>query len=102
MATPEEICALEESNTDLSKDEIKTMMLELKRATMENEEFKKRNEEFKKRQKPITFSVSEKGGVSIHGIGKFPFTLYRAQWERILENSNELKAFIKDNLQKLN
>lgn len=45
----------------------------------------------------ITFKVSEKGAVSVYGLGRFPVTLYKEQWEKLLERAGELQAFIRDN-----
>ncbi len=45
----------------------------------------------------ITFKVSEKGAVSVYGLGRFPVTLYYQQWLKLLERSNELRAFLEDN-----
>jgi hypothetical protein len=45
--------------------------------------------------------VSEKGGVSVYGIGRFPVTLYSSQWERLLAKSDAIKQFIADNSDKL-
>ncbi|MBM3814722.1 MAG: hypothetical protein FJW20_24115 [Acidimicrobiia bacterium] len=45
----------------------------------------------------ITFKVSDKGGVSVYGLGRFPVTLYKEQWEKLLSQVNELKEFIEDN-----
>ena len=42
----------------------------------------------------ISFKVSEKGAISVHGLGSFPVTLYVEQWDRILSNAAELRAFI--------
>jgi regulator of replication initiation timing len=78
-----------------SADEIKAMMEEIKRLRMENDDFKKR-------QKPVHFEVNEKGAIAVHGIGKFPCNLYKTQWLRILEKSEDLKQFIKDNESSLN
>jgi hypothetical protein len=41
--------------------------------------------------------VSEKGGVSVYGLGRFPVTLYKEQWIRLLDMADEIRAFIKDN-----
>ena len=71
------------------------MLNELKRLKLENEELKKRI-------RPITFSISEKGAVSISGLGKNSQTLYKSQWEKILDKSDELKRFLQDNDDKLN
>jgi hypothetical protein len=45
--------------------------------------------------------VSEKGGVSVYGLGRFPVTLYKEQWTRLLDMANDIRAFIKDNESKL-
>lgn len=54
-------------------------------------------------RKPValTFKVSEKGGVSVYGLGRFPVTLYYEQWGRLLERADELKAFLEENKGKL-
>jgi len=51
----------------------------------------------------ISFKVSEKGAVSVYGLGRFPQTLYRSQWERLLDPANVegLKAFIVANADRL-
>jgi hypothetical protein len=55
----------------------------------------------KKRTGVIDFRVSEKGGVSVYGLGRFPVTLYYEQWTRLLDAAPELKAFIEENKSKL-
>ena len=45
----------------------------------------------------ITLKVSEKFGVSAYGMGRFPVTLYREQWERLLDAAEDIRAFIADN-----
>jgi hypothetical protein len=45
----------------------------------------------------IDFRVSEKGGVSVYGLGRFPVTLYYEQWVRLLDNSDALKQFMEEN-----
>lgn len=44
----------------------------------------------------ITMKVGEKGGLSVYGLGRFPVSLYRSQWERLLSDETvaEIKAFI--------
>jgi hypothetical protein len=49
----------------------------------------------------ISFKVSEKGAVSVYGLGRFPVTLYLEQWTKLLSNIEELKAFIEANRSKL-
>jgi hypothetical protein len=57
--------------------------------------------EGKKRSGVMDFRVSEKGGVSVYGLGRFPVTLYYEQWTRLLEAASELKKFLEDNKSKL-
>jgi hypothetical protein len=49
----------------------------------------------------VTFKVSEKGAVSVYGLGRFPVTLYQEQWAKLLSNVDELKAFIEANRSRL-
>lgn len=42
----------------------------------------------------ITLKVSDKGAVSLYGMGQWPVTLYRSQWERVLDNAEAIRAFI--------
>lgn len=52
-------------------------------------------------QRKLTLKVTEKGGLSLYGMGRFPVTLYRGQWERLLDASVEIREFILDNADKL-
>lgn len=45
----------------------------------------------------LTLKVSEKGAVSVYGMGKFPVTLYAGQWSRLIGASAEIEAFIEHN-----
>lgn len=47
--------------------------------------------------KALTMKVSEKGALSIYGLGRFPVTLYRGQWERLLAHAPAITAFIATN-----
>lgn len=49
----------------------------------------------------LEFRVSEKGGVSVYGLGRFPVTLYYEQWTRLLGASEDLRAFLEENKDKL-
>ena len=49
----------------------------------------------------ITMKVSEKGAVSIYGMGRFPVTLYKEQWLKLLDMSDDIRAFILANDAKL-
>jgi hypothetical protein len=57
--------------------------------------------ETKKRSGAIEFRVSEKGGVSVYGLGRFPVTLYYEQWTRLLDTVPDLKVFLEENKSKL-
>jgi len=49
----------------------------------------------------ITMKVSEKGAVSIYGMGRFPVTLYKEQWLKLLAMSDDIRAFIAANEERL-
>ena len=44
----------------------------------------------------ISIKVSEKGGVSVYGLGRFPVTLYKEQWAKLLDMADDIRAFIKE------
>jgi hypothetical protein len=52
-------------------------------------------------EKEITWRISEKGGVSIYGLQRFPVTLYKNQWEKIFDKVPQLQAFMQENESKL-
>ena len=45
----------------------------------------------------LEFKVSEKGGVSVYGLGRFPVTLYYEQWIRLLGSADGLRQFLEEN-----
>ena len=45
----------------------------------------------------IRMKVSEKGAVSVYGMGRFPITLYKEQWLKLLDMAAEIRAFIAAN-----
>jgi hypothetical protein len=49
----------------------------------------------------MSIKVSQKGGVSVYGLGRFPVTLYKEQWEKLLDMADELRAFIRENASSL-
>ena len=49
----------------------------------------------------LQFKVSEKGAVSVYGLGRFPVTLYYEQWKRLLDSADRLRAFLNENKAKL-
>jgi len=47
--------------------------------------------------RPTTLKVSEKGAVSMYGLGRFPVTLYKEQWKKLLAMAGEIEQFIQAN-----
>ena len=70
-------------------DELKARLAELEKTTA------------RQRSGALEFRVSEKGGVSVYGLGRFPVTLYYEQWTRLLEAAPQLKEFLAENKSKL-
>ncbi len=68
----------------------------------ELERLRAENEALKAKEKRGTYlKVSEKGGVSLYGMRRFPITFYREEWDRILGLSDEIRAFIQANAAQL-
>ena len=63
---------------------------ELERLKAENERLKGQ------RARGVTLKVSEKGGVSIYGLGRFPVTLYKEQWTKLLDMADDIRAFLRE------
>jgi hypothetical protein len=68
---------------------------ELARLRAENETLKQR------RSSAVSMKVSEKGAVSVYGLGRFPVTLYQEQWIKLLALADEIRTFIEENRAKL-
>jgi hypothetical protein len=68
---------------------------ELARLRSENESLKQ------KRNSSVSMKVSEKGAVSVYGLGRFPVTLYQEQWTKLLSLADEIKQFIEENKPRL-
>ena len=49
----------------------------------------------------ISMKVSDKGALSIYGMGRFPVTLYKEQWLKLMDMSDQIRAFIAANDSKL-
>jgi len=71
------------------------LQAEVEKLRAENQALKSRSE------RTISLKVSEKGGVSVYGLGRFPVTLYKEQWEKLLAMTDDLKKFIQENADKL-
>jgi len=63
---------------------------ELERLKAENEALRNR------RSGSVSMKVSEKGGLSVYGLGRFPVTLYQEQWVKLLDMGDDVRAFIRD------
>jgi hypothetical protein len=71
------------------------LQAELARLKAENDALKARG------SRGITMKVSEKGAVSVYGMGRFPVTLYQEQWLKLLDMAEDIRSFIRDNEPKL-
>jgi hypothetical protein len=67
------------------------LQAELERLKAENATLKARG------SKGVSMKVSEKGAVSVYGLGRFPVTLYQEQWLKLLDLSDDIRSFIKEN-----
>lgn len=72
----------------MSEEELK---VELERLRNENAALKKGA------ATGITMKVSEKGGLSVYGMGRFPITLYKEQWLKLMDMSDAIRSFIEAN-----
>jgi hypothetical protein len=76
----------------MSDEDIKA---ELERLREENSRLKQRG------SKGVSMKVSEKGGLSVYGLGRFPVTLYKEQWAKLLDMADDIRGFIQENAGKL-
>ena len=83
---------VEDVEVALADEDVKA---ELERLRAENERLKNRS------TRGVSLKVSEKGGVSVYGLGRFPVTLYKEQWTRLLDMADDIRAFIRENESKL-
>ena len=68
----------------------------------EVERLRAENDRLKNRQtRGLSLKVSEKGGVSVYGLGRFPVTLYKEQWTKLLDMAGDIRTFITENEGKL-
>jgi len=71
------------------------LQAELERLKAENAALKSRG------SKGVSMKVSEKGGVSVYGLGRVPVTLYQEQWTKLLDLADDIRGFIQENEGKL-
>lgn len=69
----------------MSDDDLRA---ELERLRQENAALKKGA------ARGVSLKVSEKGGLSVYGLGRFPVTLYKEQWIKLLDMSDDIRTFI--------
>jgi hypothetical protein len=67
------------------------MKAELERLRAENTSLKQQ-----KGPRGVSLKVSEKGGLSVYGLGRFPVTLYKEQWAKLLDLGDDIRTFIKE------
>ncbi|HEY7388162.1 MAG TPA: hypothetical protein VH640_06610 [Bryobacteraceae bacterium] len=67
----------------------------------EIERLRAENEALKRPRGQTSLRVSEKGALSVYGLGRFPVTLYREQWEKLLGMADDIRQFIMENDDKL-
>jgi hypothetical protein len=72
----------------MSEEELR---MEIERLRAENEALRR------SASKGLSLRISEKGGLSVYGLGRFPVTLYKEQWLRLLDLADEIKTFIQQN-----
>ncbi|MSR03930.1 MAG: hypothetical protein EXR94_14520 [Gemmatimonadetes bacterium] len=63
---------------------------ELERLRAENASLKDKS------KRAVYLKVSEKGGLSLYGLGRFPVTLYKEQWDKLLDMADEIRAFLRE------
>lgn len=78
--------------SDYSDESPEALRAELERLKAENESLKKAPA-----RGTLSLKVSEKGAVSVYGMGRFPVTLYKEQWLKLLGMADEIQKFIKEN-----
>ena len=71
----------------MAEDELRA---EVDRLKAENASLKART------TRGVSMKVSEKGGVSIYGLGRFPVTLYKEQWAKLLDMADDIRAFLRE------
>jgi len=86
----DKVSEIAEPGKAMSDDDMKA---ELERLRNENAALKKGSAS----SGNIRMKVSEKGAVSVYGMGRFPVTLYKEQWLKLLDMSEEIRAFIAAN-----
>ncbi|MHB8304103.1 MAG: hypothetical protein ACYDC6_14995 [Acidobacteriaceae bacterium] len=82
------VAASNAQGDDMSDEDLKA---EIEQLRAENERLKNKS------VRGLSLKVSEKGAVSLYGVGRFPVTLYKEQWTKILGMAGEIETFIREN-----
>lgn len=85
---------MENTTTITMTPEMQALMAEMEALRAQNAKLKAANKG--KAPKP-SLKVSEKGALSVYGMGRWPVTLYREQWVKLLDMDAEIRAFISAN-----
>jgi hypothetical protein len=77
----------------------------LKNLTQEREELERLRAEIAalkaKPARSISFKIGDKGGLSVYGLGRFPVTLYKEQWERLLDHKETILEYMEENVSRM-
>ena len=80
-------------------------MAVLKNLKQEAEEIERLRAEIAKLKtsnvRSISFKIGEKGGLSVYGLGRFPVTLYKEQWERLLDHKEVILEYLEENASRM-
>jgi len=63
---------------------------------VELERLRAENARLKGGQSRVSLKVGAKGGVSLYGLGRFPVTLYKEQWVKLLDMADDIRAFLQE------
>lgn len=87
----------------MPKQTKESIQSEIARLRKENAYIRGQNENLEKSmaEANLRLSVAPRGGVSLYGVGRFPFTLYQDQWDLVLSMAQEIRQFIIDNQSRL-
>ncbi|MES2614815.1 MAG: hypothetical protein V4591_05320 [Bdellovibrionota bacterium] len=75
------------------------LQAEIEKLRAENNALK--SEKIPAASKEISFKIAEKGGLSVYGLGRFPVTLYKEQWTKLLDKADDIRNFLSANADKL-
>lgn len=95
---PADMPPLGNAGSSADDEQTRAMVSELERLRSENAKLR---QSITDRARGIELKVSEKGAVSVYGLGRFPVTLYRDQWERLLAREQEIRDFVRANTSRL-